>query len=165
MSRSRERERVDPAIIEDFLAQRRIAVIGASDERNNFGRTIYQELRDRGYDVVAVHPTAPTVLGDPAVGEVGAVEGVLDGAIVMVHRDQALPVVQECIDRGVPRIWLFQGVGGAGAAAPAAIELCTLHGVTVVPGACPLMFLQPVAAIHRVHRGIRHLNGSLARTA
>jgi uncharacterized protein len=164
-ARSSATEVVDPEVVEEFLAQRRIVVVGASDESTNFGRTIYTELRDHGYEVAAVHPSAASVAGDPAHRDLSEVPGPIDGVIVMVHRDHAMPVVQASIDRGVPRIWLFQGAGGAGAVSVEAVELCRRHGVAVVPGACPLMFLQPVATVHRVHRGIRHLNGSLGRTA
>ena len=41
----------------------------------------------------------------------------------------------------------FTGLG-------AAIKL-TEAGVDVVPGACPLMFLEPVGWFHRVHRAAR----------
>jgi uncharacterized protein len=155
---------VDPDVVADFLAQRRLAVVGASDEAGNFGRTIYGELRDHGYEVVAVHPTAATVMDDVAYRSLAEVPGTLDGVVVMVPKDAAVAVVREALDHAVPRIWLFKGAG-PGAASLEAIELARAGGATVVPGACPLMFLTPVAAIHRIHRGVRHLNGSLARSA
>lgn len=122
-------------------------------------------LRDRGYEVTAVGSTASEVAGEPAYPSLAAVPGPLDGVIVMVHRDRAVPVVREAIELGIPRVWLFKGVGGAGSVSPEAVELCRSNGVAVVPGACPLMFLGPVAAVHRIHRGMRHLNGSLGRSA
>lgn len=155
---------VDPAVVDDFLAQRRVAVVGASDESSNFGHTIYGELRDHGYEVVAVHPTATTVMGDAAFPTLAEVPGALDGVIVMVPQRASTEVVRAALDRGVPRIWLFKG-GGAGAVSHEAIELARTGGAAVVPGACPLMFLTPVASVHRIHRGARHLSGSLARTA
>jgi uncharacterized protein len=158
------REVVDPEVAADVLAQRRLVVVGASDAKDNFARTVYEELRGHGYDVAAVHPTAPTVLGDAAYESLAEVPGPIDAVIVMVHRDRAVGVVEEAITLGVPRVWLFKGAG-AGSVSPEAIELCRQHDVAVVPGACPLMFLDPVASVHRIHRGIRHLNGSLGRTA
>jgi predicted CoA-binding protein len=156
---------IDPRDAEEFLAQHRIAVVGASDEPSSFGRTICKELRDHGYEAVAVHPTAPTVLDAPAYPDLASVPGPLDGAIVMVHHEQAADVVRACIAAGVPRVWLFKGVGGAGAVSDEAVALCHDHDLPVVAGACPLMFLEPVGLVHKVHRGIRHLNGSLARSA
>jgi uncharacterized protein len=153
---------VDPAVVEEFLAQRRFAVVGASDEATNFGGTIVSELRDHGYEVVAVHPTAPSVRGEPAFPSLDAVPEPVDGVIVMVPRDAAVQVVRDAVARGVPRVWLFKGAG-AGAVSHEAIAVAREAGASVVPGACPLMFLSPVAAIHRIHRGARHLGGSLAK--
>lgn len=156
---------VDPGVVEDFLAQRRLAVVGATDDPSNFGRTVYRELRDRGYELSAVSSSAAEVEGDRAYPDLALVPGPIDGVVVMVHRDRAVAVVRQAIELGIPRVWLFKGVGGAGSVSPEAVEQCRDAGVAVVPGACPLMFLGPVAAVHRIHRGVRHLNGSLGRTA
>jgi len=32
-----------------------------------------------------------------------------------------------------------------------AVELCRKHGIQVVPGACPYMYLHDAAFFHRVH--------------
>jgi predicted CoA-binding protein len=155
---------VDAGAVERFLSGHRIAIVGASNSPKNFGETIYRELRSRGYDVVAVHRTATEIDGAPCVPDLESVEGELDGVIVMVPADQAVAVVRRCIDRGVPRIWLFKGIGSEGAVSEEAIELALEHGVEVVPGACPLMFLEPVGWFHRVHRSARRHNGSLVLT-
>jgi predicted CoA-binding protein len=156
---------LDPAEVHAFLAGRRLAVVGASDSPQNFGRTIYEELRDHGYEVVAVHPTAATVQGDPCHPDLGSVPGTIDGVVVMVPKDRSAEVVRAAIDRGVEHVWLFKGAGGASAVSDEAVALCEEHGVAVVVGACPLMFLEPVGAIHRIHRGFRRMTGSLARPA
>ena len=149
------------ADVRAFLSHHRCAVVGASDAKDNFGRTIYQELRSHGYEPVAVNPNAETVDGDRCYADLASVPGDLDGVIVMVHRDRSADVVRQCVERGVPRVWLFQGAGGASAVSDEAVQLCHEHGIDVVAGACPLMFLEPVAWFHRIHRGIRHLKGSL----
>ena len=64
--------------------------------------------------------------------------------------------------QGVESVWLFKGIGGSGAVTDEAMALCAENGLTVVAGACPLMFLEPVGWFHRLHRGVRRLNGSLA---
>ena len=38
--------------IEDFLAQKRIAMIGVSHNPKDFSADLFQELRLRGYDMV-----------------------------------------------------------------------------------------------------------------
>lgn len=65
------------------------------------------------------------------------------------------------LTRGVPRVWLFRGVGSPGAMCDEAVRACEGAGIDVVAGACPLMFLKPVAPIHQVHSALRRFNGSL----
>ena len=154
---------IDPADVHDFLTAKRIAVVGASDDAQNFGRTIYRELRNHGRDVVAVNPHSANVDGQPCYPDLESVPGDVDGVIVMVHRDRAGDVVADAVARDIPRIWLFKGIGGAGAVSDRAVELCRRHGIRVVAGACPLMFLEPVGGVHRFHRTLRRLNHSLGR--
>ena len=42
--------------IRDFLARRRIAIVGVSHEPKEFSRMVYRAFQDRGYDVVSVNP-------------------------------------------------------------------------------------------------------------
>ena len=152
---------ISPEAANAFLSQPRITVVGASDDRSNFGGTVYRALRDHGVDVVPVHPTAATVAGDLCHPDLASVPD-LGAVLVMVNPAQAIDVVRTCLDRGVDRIWLFKGLGGPGAVSSEALQLCEERGVDVIAGACPLMFLEPVGLPHRVHRVFRRLNGSLA---
>lgn len=158
-----KKTKVDPTRAAAFLESGRIAVVGASDVAKNFGGTIYRELRDRGRDVVAVNPSASTVAGDPCYPNLAAVPGSVDMAIVMVSSTNAIDVVNDCATLGIPRVWLFRGLGGAGAVSDEAIARCREAGISVVAGACPLMFPEPVQGFHRFHRTMRHLNRSLVR--
>lgn len=155
---------IDPAKADAFLSSGRIAVVGASDDPKNFGRTIVSELTKHGIDAVAVHPHAEMVASVHAYPSLAVVPGVIDGVIVMVPKDAAVSVVHDCIDRGVTRVWLFKGAG-RGAVSDEAVELCKTHGISVVEGACPLMFLEPVAGIHKFHRVLRRMNGSVGKAA
>ena len=156
---------LDPTDVQTFLGGRRLAVVGASDSPQNFGRTVYRELRDHGYDVVAVHPTAAVVEGDPCFPDLASVPGAVDGVVVMVPKDRSAEVVRDAVELGVGSVWLFKGAGGTSAVSDEAVKLCEEHGIAVVAGACPLMFLEPVGAIHRIHRGLRRMTGTLARPA
>jgi uncharacterized protein len=142
---------------EEFLRHRDLAVVGASDDPRNFGRTVYRELRSRGYQPVPVNPASETVEGDRCYPDLASVPGDLDGVIVMVGRDRAAQVVRDCAARGVPRVWLFRGIGGSGAVSDEAVAVAEELGIEIVAGACPLMFLEPVDWIHRVHRAVRRM--------
>lgn len=154
---------IDPTQVQAFLAGTRIAVVGASDDTKKFGGTIYRELVKRGYDAIPVNPNTTVVDGRPCYPTVIAVPGELDGVMVVVRRELAADVVRDCVERGVGRVWLFKGIGAPGAVSDEAVQLCHDHGIEVIEGACPLMFLDPVGAFHRVHRVMRRMNRSLAK--
>jgi predicted CoA-binding protein len=154
---------IEQATVDEFLAQRRIAVVGASDDKQNFGGAILRALLDHGYDAVGVNPNATTVAGVPCRPDLASVPGPVDGVIVMVPAEASADVVRGAIARGVTRVWLFRGIGGRGAVTDEAIALCHEHGVAVVAGACPLMFLEPVGLGHRMHRAVRRMKGAVER--
>ena len=146
---------IDRAAVADFLAQRRLAVAGVSADPKAFPTVVYRELRDRGYDVVAVNPHHETVAGDPCWPSLAAVPGPPpDGVVVMVKAPLASAVVDDAIAAGVPRVWLFRGIG-QGARSEKAAARCVEAGVTLVDGACPFMFLEPVRNVHRLHRFVK----------
>ncbi len=144
-----------------FLAQPRITVVGPSDGKDNFGGAIYRALKAHGHDVVAVNPKVQRVDGDPCYADLASVPGAPGGVLIMVKASEAIAVVRDCLASDVRHVWLFKGLGGPGAVSDEAITLCREAGVDVVEGACPLMFLEPVGLAHRIHRGLRRLNGSL----
>jgi uncharacterized protein len=149
--------------VRGFLAGHRIAVVGASDDKDSFGRTICRALWDHEYDVIPVHPTARLVDGRPCYPSLADVPGPLDGVIVMVPATSAAAVVEEAITRGISQVWLFKGVGGLGSVSDEAVAVCERHHIEPIAGACPLMFLEPAAAVHRIHRAIRRARGDVER--
>jgi len=160
MTRRHPRRTVDPALATSMLAAGHLAVVGASPTAGNFGATIVHELRARDRRVVAVHPSAEPIERVPSYATLAEVPQPIDVAIVMVGAEHAAGVVRECADLAIRRVWLFRGAG-AGAATEEAIALAEELGLEVVPGACPLMFLEPVGMIHRIHRAVRRARGSL----
>jgi len=151
--------------VRSFLDGHRIAVIGASDRKDSFARTIDQALVDHGYEVLPVNPRLTELDGRPCYASITDVPGPVDGAIVMVGPEHAAQAVEDVADAGVLKVWLFKGVGAPGAASPEAIAACERHGLETVAGACPLMFLEPVGAVHRIHRSVRHVRRAVERAA
>jgi predicted CoA-binding protein len=148
------------AVIDDFLAQKRLAFVGVSHDPKEFSAAVYRQLRDRGYELVPVNPGDGVIEGDPCLPDVASLPDGIDGAIVMVPPDASAPVVEACIARGIPRVWLHHGLGPS-SATDEAVALCREHGIEVVDGACPMMFAEPVGWFHRVHRSGRRLTGHL----
>ena len=141
----------DLTVIDDFLAQPRLAFLGASRDPKQFANTVYRELRDHGHTMVPVHPAATAIEGDRCVPSLLDLREPVDGVMVMLRPEDMLPAVRDAVDAGVPRIWLHQGFGPK--VSVEAVQYCQDRGVPVVDGACALMFLPPVGWFHRAHRG------------
>lgn len=146
------------AVIDRFLAGRRLAVVGVSRNPQDFSRAVMKELRAKGYEVVPVRPDQDEIDGLKTYPRVQAIPGEVDGAIVLTSPAVAEQIVRDCAEARIPRVWLHRGAG-QGAVSEAAVALCREKGIEVVPGECPLMFVG--GSVHDTHRAMRRLTGSL----
>lgn len=145
--------------VQDFLSNRRLALVGASLNPKDFSRALMRELSAAGYDIVPVNHRAgaDTMIEGrrvhASVGAIAAAEAPVDGAILMVPRSAAVGAVRECLAAGVSRLWFHRGAG-PGAVDPEAVGVARAASALVVEGECPLMFLPGAAFVHRVHGGM-----------
>ncbi len=124
----------------DFLAQRRIAVAGVSrNAAGHGGNYVYKTLRKQGYEVFAVNPNADTVEGDTCYRDLASIPGGVDGVVIATNPTATGSVVDECIRLGIHRVWMHRSFGG-GSVEATAVKAGRDAGLTVIAGACPLMF-------------------------
>ena len=74
----------DKKTVQDFLAQKTIAVVGVSRSGKKFGNMAYRELKSKGYQVYPVHPSAEQVEGDRAYPNLAALPEKPGGVLVIV---------------------------------------------------------------------------------
>ena len=146
------------ADIEEFLDQKRMAFVGVSRNPADFSRGLFRDLVSRGYDVVPVNPDVDEVEGKHCFASVGQVEHPVDAALIMTPPSATDAVVAECADAGIHHVWLHQGVG-RGAATDTAVDYCLTHGMSVVAGFCPYMFLPETPLFHRMHGFVLKVSG------
>ena len=147
------------AVIRDFLAQKRIAVVGVSHDPKDFSRGLLRMLRERGYDAVAVNPELSSADESPCYASLTDISPKVDGVLVMTSPAATDQIVQECAKLRIPRVWLYRA-GGKGAVSPQAVEFCEEHGIAVVPGECPYMFLNESGWFHRLHGFFKKISGA-----
>ena len=136
----------------EFLANRRVAVTGVSRTPKTHGsNTVYQRLRDRGYDVFAVNPNADTVEGDPAYQDLKSIPGGVDAVVIGTRPELAEGTMRECAELGITHVWMHRGPG-AGSVSAAATDYGRRHGITVIDGGCPLMFGPTADVGHKLMR-------------
>jgi predicted CoA-binding protein len=144
---------VDQAI-QDFINGKRIAIVGVSRDGDKFGNTAFAELAARGYQVIAVHPTAQEIAGTPCYPNLAALRGQVDGVLVVVSPQQAMSVLREAATAGLKNVWLQQG-----AESPEALALARDLKLNLVAKKCVLMYAPPVRSFHTWHRVFAKLLG------
>ncbi len=162
---------IDP-LVKEFLAQKRIAVVGVSESRASAANLNYKKFKDAGYTVFPVNPHTETFEGDPCYPNLRALPDKPDGVFLVVNPANTEKLVRECIELGIPRVWMHCALGSSpkiakeaaakiGSASAEAVRLCREYGISVIPGGCANMFLNPDFG-HRCMRGVLWLTGSMA---
>jgi len=146
------------AAVRDFLAQKRIALVGMSHNRRDFSAVLFRELSSRGYDMVPVNPNLRETQGWHCFARVQDIVPPVDAALLITSPAVTDSVIRDCAEAGIHRVWMYRA-GGTGAVSPEAVQFCREHNIEVVPGECPYMFLPGVGPIHWIHGCIRRLTG------
>jgi uncharacterized protein len=138
-----------PASVAAFLAGKRIAVAGVSREaKGHVGNAIFRKFVAAGYETFPVNPNATEVEGVKWYPAVGAIPGDIDGVVVATTPEMAAPVVRQCADKGVRRIW-FHHAFGPGSVSDEAIAAAKAAGIATIASGCPMMFIAPVDGGHK----------------
>jgi predicted CoA-binding protein len=150
----------------EFLAQKRIAIAGVSRTPggSHGANVVYNGLRNAGYEVFPVNPNADEVEGDRCYHDIKSIPGGVDAVVVGTAPAVTAQVVRECAEQGIQRVWLHKAFGG-GSVTPEAADLGRKEGMTVIAGACPLMFIEGADIGHRCMRLVLNLTGGLPKSA
>lgn len=122
----------DPAVIDEVLAMRTWAVVGATDVEWKPSCFVPAFLIDRGYDVVPVNPAHDTVLGRRCYPDLASLPAPPD-VVDLFRRPEAVGAhVDEAIAVGARAVWLQSGIVDHAAA-----ERARRAGLLVVMDTCP----------------------------
>jgi hypothetical protein len=151
------------AKVHDFLAQKRIAVAGVSRDNNHHpsANLIYRRLKETGHDVFPVNPHLQTFEGDRCYPDLKSIPGQVDGVVIVTRPEVTRHIVHDCSDAGVSRVWMHQSMAKGSSVSPEAVEYCRQHGISVIAGACPMMFGPGVDFGHKCMRWMMKLTGGL----
>lgn len=138
------------ALVKDFLAQKRIAVVGVSDKRETGCNPGYRRFKEAGYAVFPVNPRLASFEGAPCYPDLKSIPEKPDAVFILANPRVTEQMVQQCVDLGIKHVWMHCMMGTKpGLAAnmtsvsPDAVQMCREHGIAVIPGACPNQFLKP----------------------
>ena len=127
--------------VEILLRSRTIAVVGLSKDPSKESFSVSQYLKEQGYRIIPVNPTASEILGErayPSLLEIPAEEAKrIDVVDIFRPSEQVPPIVEQAIqlrkaDGVNPKmIWMQVGIEN-----PAAAEVARRAGLAVVQNLC-----------------------------
>ena len=145
-------------IIQDFLNDKKVAIVGASAKKDNFGRTLLLELGKKDYEVIPVNPGCKEVQGIACVPTVKDLPKEVASVILAVPPSLTDEIIDQCIGTPIERVWMIRGVG-RGAYTESAHQLCRNNNIKLVYGFCPMMFYG--GGMHNFHLWLRKTFGKV----
>jgi predicted CoA-binding protein len=138
------------SLVKDFLAQKKIAIVGVSEERETGCNSNYLKFKDAGYQVYAVNPHISTYDGAPCYPDLKSIPGKPDAVFIFANPKVTEMIVRQCVELGVKHVWMHCMMGtkpglaaGMTSVSHEAVEMCKANGIAVIPGTCPNQFLKP----------------------
>jgi predicted CoA-binding protein len=152
-------------MVQDFLAQKKIAIVGVSDKRETGCNLNYKKFKDNGYQVYAVNPRITTYDGTPCYPDLKSIPEKVDAVFILASPKVTDQIVQQCVDLGIQHVWMHCMMGtkpglvaGMTSVSSEAVEKCRANGIAVIPGSCPNQFLKPDVG-HGMMRSLWRLFG------
>ena len=108
-----------------------VAVIGLSPKPTRPSYMVASNLQLFGYKITPVRPAVDEVLGEKAYADLSEVPAPIDMVNVFRAPDKIGPVVDVCIERKIPVLWLQDGVVNEAEALRAQAA-----GITVIMDRC-----------------------------
>jgi len=151
------------ARVGDFLAQKRVAVAGVSRDNSHHpaGNLVYRRLKATGHDVFAINPNMDSFEGDRCYPNVQSIPGGIDGVVIITRPELTDRIVRDCSEAGVRRIWMHESLAKGSSVSEKAVEYCHQHDISVIAGACPMMFGEGVDFGHTCMRWLLGVTGRM----
>jgi predicted CoA-binding protein len=137
-------------MVQDFLAQKKIAVVGVSDKRETGCNLAYTKFKENGYQVYAVNPRISTFNGAPCYPDLKSIPEKVEAVFILASPKVTDQIMDQCVDLGIKHVWMHCMMGtkpglaaGMSSVSQDAVSKARANGIAVIPGSCPNQFLKP----------------------
>ncbi len=114
-----------------FTDYKNIAAVGMSTKPDRPSQQVPLYLREHGYHILPVNPTAREIAGIKAYPDLLSIPERVDVVDIFVHSEDVPPIVEQAIQIGAQVVWMQEGIVNEPAAARAREA-----GLTVVQDMC-----------------------------
>ena len=93
-----------------LVSAKTIASVGLSSNQQKESFWIASYLKDQGYRIIPVNPTADEILGEKAYPDLSSIPEQVDVVQVFRRPEDVPPVVEEAIKIGAKAVWMQEGI-------------------------------------------------------
>lgn len=147
--------------VEAFIADKDVAVAGASRNPEKWGYMLTDMIKKEGYTVHPVNPAGGEVAGIATVSTIQELPDAVNGVIIATRSHNTMDIVKACKEKGIKRVWMHKGAG-KGSFDQAAYDFAIENKMEVVYDVCPMMYLSK-AGFHRFHKFLHKLFGGMPK--
>jgi predicted CoA-binding protein len=136
-------------LINEFLRLPSVAVVGISSNRQTIANAVYKKLRNGRRTVYAVGRNSSSFDGDQCYPDLASLPAPANGVFIAARPENVEQLIDDCIAGNIERVWIHN------------IQKCRDHGIALIPGACPMMFVDDADVGHRCIKWFLSVTGRL----
>ena len=121
-------------LIREFMAKKRFAIVGATNNAEKYGYQIFKNLKSRGHEVYPVNPKLKELEGVTCYPSLADVPVKVDVVAFVVPSEVTEVILKDCKRLGLDRLWLQPG-----SESEAAITYCHENNLKVVHDVCVMI--------------------------
>jgi|GEM_PF-269964 predicted CoA-binding protein len=134
-------------LMKEYLSQRAMAVIGASNAREKFGNLACRELKARGFRIFPVNPHETEICSERCYRTINELGDRIDRILIVLPPILTKEIILELNPAIISHVWIQNGADSS-----EAIRICHAKGIKTIYGQCILMHAEPVRSYHLLHR-------------
>ncbi len=87
-----------------------IAVVGCSKDEKKYSNIVAKFMKEPGYNIIPVNPTADEILGDRCYDSLESIDEDVDIVDVFRPSEEALEITKQAVMIGAKAVWLQEGI-------------------------------------------------------
>jgi predicted CoA-binding protein len=133
--------------IDQFLAPKKIAVAGVSENSKKFGYAVFNELRQKGFEICPINPARSEIEDIKCYQSVLDIPDDYKKLLIVTSKSETDVILEQAAQKGIKHVWIQQMSGTENSK-----NIAAENGIQLIDKSCILMYAQPVKSIHKFHR-------------
>lgn len=133
--------------INNFLAPRKLAIAGVSRNPKKFGGYVFNELKQKGFQLYPVNPNAEEIQGEKCFKSLEELPADVSRLLILTAKSETEAVAEAAAKKGFEMVWVQQTSD-----TPEALKTLNDARIQVIANKCIMMFAAPVKGGHAFHR-------------